>query len=111
MRGHFKDIPAPTVGSISELRIAVDLLKTGHSVFRSLSSACFCDLVAIKDGKTRFLEARTGYLNYSKQIVFPKIIHSKNGFPTEYAVYCSEEDKVYYIPITEEDIKKYNKRK
>ena len=61
----FSSVPIPTgtVGAISELRIAADLLAKGYEVFRAVSSACSCDLMVLKDGVSLRIECRTGYTN------------------------------------------------
>lgn len=52
-----------TVGAISELVVAVDLLRRGHETFRALSAACGCDLVAFVDGRAVRIEVRSGQEN------------------------------------------------
>jgi hypothetical protein len=42
----YPGVSAVTAGAISELRVACDLMKRGYPVFRALSPACLCDLVA-----------------------------------------------------------------
>ena len=54
-------ISTGTKGTISELRIAVDLLQKGYEVFRALSPSCSCDLAILKDGKLLRIESRTGF--------------------------------------------------
>ena len=52
-----------TVGAISELRVATDLLIKGYEVFRALSPHASCDLAILRDGKLLRVEVRTGYEN------------------------------------------------
>lgn len=42
-------VPKGTVGAISEMMVASDLMGKGFSVFRALSPSCFCDLIAVKN--------------------------------------------------------------
>lgn len=49
-----------TVGTLAELRVAVDLLLKGYEVFRAVSSACSCDLAILKNGKLLRVEVKTG---------------------------------------------------
>lgn len=42
----YPGVSAVTAGAISELRVACDLMRQGYPVFRALSPACLCDLVA-----------------------------------------------------------------
>ena len=58
---------------MAELVIAADLMQKGYDVFRALSPHCFCDLLAVKAGRTIRVEVRTGYrsttaskLNFSR---------------------------------------------
>lgn len=99
-----------TVGALSEILVSADLLKKGYAVFRSLSPACFCDLIAIKGDEMKKIEVRTGYkMVHSNKIFFPKKLSTINGIPNEYAAYVNAENKVYYEKVTEEDINKYGK--
>ncbi len=105
---NYTGLASGTVGAIAELIVSSDLLKEGYAVFRSVSSNCFADLIAIKNEEIRYLEVRTGYKGFaSGKITFPKMIHHKNGRPTEYAVWVESEKKVHYIPITKELFEKY----
>ena len=52
-----------TVGAISELRVAVDLLRRGYSVFRSMSPACPCDLIILKNQHVLRVEVKTAFLS------------------------------------------------
>lgn len=54
-------LPTSTVGAISELRAASDLLGKGYHVFRALSPACPCDIAVLRDGKLLRIEVKTGY--------------------------------------------------
>lgn len=67
------EIPTGTVGSVSEMLVAVDLMRKGYAVFRALSPACFCDLICIKNGTVLKIECRTGYKHpFSEKIHFPR---------------------------------------
>jgi hypothetical protein len=61
-----------TVGAISELRVAVDLLTRGYEVFRAVSQSCSCDLIAQKNGVLIRIESRTGYLLKSGKVTYSK---------------------------------------
>lgn len=51
-----------TVGALSELRVAIDLMKRGFHVFRALSPACPADLVIYSNGAApQTVQVRTGY--------------------------------------------------
>jgi len=61
-----------TKGAISELLVAGDLLFKGYEVFRAVSPACSCDLIAQKNGRLTRIEVRTGALNKNGSVCFPK---------------------------------------
>ena len=48
---HQHGLPPPTLGALSELQVAVDLMAKGYHVFRALSPDCPCDLVAFRPGE------------------------------------------------------------
>lgn len=52
-------LPSGSVGAASELRVAVDLLMRGHSVFRALSPSSPCDLAVLCQGQLLRVEVRT----------------------------------------------------
>lgn len=54
------NLPKPTVGAMSEMLVCTDLLKEGYHVFRAVSPACPCDLIALKDETVR-VEVKTGW--------------------------------------------------
>ena len=54
-------LPPTSVGALHELVVAVDLLKKGYAVFRSLSPACSCDLAILKEKRLLRVEVKTGY--------------------------------------------------
>ena len=54
-------ISSSTIGAISELKVAVDLLLRGYHVFRAMSSACPCDLAILKDNRLLKIEVKTAH--------------------------------------------------
>jgi len=80
---------------MSELFVCAELLRLGFAVFRAVSPACFCDLIAIKDGRHIEVEVRTGYRSPSSgKISFPSKPDEKNDV---YAVYERNEARVYFF--------------
>lgn len=59
-RKYGPELTRGTIGAISELRAATNLMEMGFHVFRSLSPQSPCDLIAMKDGKMIRVEVRTG---------------------------------------------------
>jgi hypothetical protein len=68
-RSNYPGIATSTVGAIGELRVAVDLLSKKYEVFRSISSACSCDLAILKNGKLLRIEVRTAYRTKNGTII------------------------------------------
>lgn len=52
-------IPTATTGTVSELRVCVDLLSKGYEVFRAVSPSCSCDLAILRDGRLLRVEVKT----------------------------------------------------
>jgi len=48
------------IGAVGELKTVVDLMSRGFEVFRAVSPAASCDLIALKEGKSVRVEVRTG---------------------------------------------------
>lgn len=88
---HCSGLSPGTVGALSELKVATDLLEKGYEVFRSLSPACSCDLAVLKDGKLLRVEVTTGNLVGGKlyspktkgQEAYFDILAIVNGFNNE----------------------------
>lgn len=87
-------IPSGTVGAMSELAVSIDLLKKGYAVFRSLSPACFCDVVIIKDEKVLRVEIRTGYEYPNGRVSFPRQMYGKIDV---FGIYDRKKDKCFYF--------------
>lgn len=110
-RNKFPELSTGGMGAISELIVCADLLKNGYAVFRSVSPSAFADVIAVKNGVTRYLEIRTGatYGTTGKLSYSMKISH-KEGEPTEFAVYVESTNKIHYIPITKEILEKHKRK-
>lgn len=52
-------LPTGSLGAVSELEVAKDLVLRGYYVFRSLTPNSPCDLVAIKGGVLYKIEVKT----------------------------------------------------
>jgi len=58
-------------GALSELRASVDLMLNGYEVFRAVSPACSCDLIALKNNKTIRIEVRTATKRIDGSLKYP----------------------------------------
>lgn len=87
-------IPTGTVGAMSEMLISVDLFRKGFSVFRALSPACFCDVIACKDNKLYKIEVRTGYKAANNKLSFSRGI---NNFADIYGIWERNTGEIIYL--------------
>ncbi len=92
------DLSTGTTGAVAELMVSADLMRHGWNVFRALSPHCFCDLVASKDGKIRYVEVRTAMRYLSGKLSFPTKIHRD---ATEYGLWVRNTGEIIYIPVPE----------
>jgi hypothetical protein len=101
-------IPTGTVGAISELAVAADLMRKGYAVFRALSPSCWCDLIAHKDGVMFKVEVRTAY-KYINPKGEPRVQYPRglNGSGVDwYGLYERNSGEVFYRDTkTHADIK------
>jgi len=86
-----KQITTGTVGAISELIVATELMKNGYEIYRAISPSSSCDLLGLKGGKLYSFEVRTGYHNKKKD----KVSYSKARIKANYvAVVVFDSEKV-----------------
>ena len=52
-----------TVGALSELLAAAELMRQGYEVFRALSPSCSCDLAVLLEKRLLRVAVRTGHRN------------------------------------------------
>jgi hypothetical protein len=57
-----RTVSPSTLGAISELVASANLARKGFDVFRAISPACPCDLIAFKGGVSVRVEVRTAYV-------------------------------------------------
>jgi len=75
VRGAYSGIAPGTVGAISELRVCVELMAMGFSVFRAQSPHCSVDLVVLCGTKCMRVAVKTSYLKHSGEVIIPKEPH------------------------------------
>ena len=93
----FQDISTATRGAMSELLACIDLMKKGYEVYRALSPASSCDVLALKNGKFFDVEVKTGYRSKdNKQITSTT---NKNQIKAHYlAIVIHRTNEVVYEP-------------
>lgn len=102
------DISPSSMGAISEMRIGGYFLSLGYTVYKSISTDGFADLIVFKkDEPTLFIEVRTAYQYGDGRLRYTKNLRTVNGIPTHFGLYVAETDEIQIIPIDEETLKKY----
>jgi Holliday junction resolvase-like predicted endonuclease len=94
------NLPASTIGTISEMMVCQDLLKSGYYVFRSISPNSPFDIIASKNGSLIKIEVRTA----AKRIdgswgVNKKTGHENDMYDTIAAVLVGTGEIKYIPPI------------
>jgi hypothetical protein len=95
------------IGDISEMEVAVALVRSGRAVLRPLSSACRYDmLLENKDGTFTRVQCKTGVLR-NGSVVFR--LYRVSGHDTRrvpylrdidaYGVYCPALERCYLVPV------------
>lgn len=92
------EIPSLTVGTISELVVAVDLLSRGYGVFKALSPSSCCDLAVLSGRLLIRVEVTTGHYSASGKPTYlrAKERQRENDRYDILAVVLT--DQVLYIP-------------
>lgn len=88
-------VSTSTMGAISELRVAVDLLQQGYAVFRALSPSCPCDLAILLNGTLLRIEVKTAYRTTGGQIM-PR--NKPQGTQAYDVLACVLPDSIIYKP-------------
>ena len=71
------NINSSVTGAMNELIVCSDLLRRGHSVFRSVSNACSCDIIILIDKNIKRIEVTTGTMFSNNKFSIPKKDRSK----------------------------------
>lgn len=66
------------VGSVGELWVSIDLMKKGYQVFRAISPASSCDLIASRNGVLKRVEVTKGQRRPNGKITFVK--HNRSNY-------------------------------
>jgi hypothetical protein len=88
-------LASATVGAIAELLISIDLMMKGYEVYRALSPASPCDILARKNGNEFPIEVRTGFKNLDGTLT--KGIFNRVKAPYV-AAYVFKDKTIHYIP-------------
>lgn len=73
-------IPTGAVGAIAELLVSADLVRKGYEVFRAVSPASSCDLVALLQGTATRVEVRTALRRTDGSIQVPAQARDKGRY-------------------------------
>jgi len=102
-RTGLNNISTGTMGAISELVCAADLMLKGYAVFRAISPSCSCDLLAMKNGITQRVEVRTGYKDTLGKISW-NFTNKDIGRQDLFAIYIRKENCVKYFDTKREPL-------
>lgn len=92
------NLPSGTVGALSEMIAASDLMSKGFGVFRALSPACHCDLIATTENMSYRIEVTTGHMVGDKLRWPPK---QDVGHDVLAVVIAAEHRVVYFSKLAE----------
>lgn len=88
------NLSAGTVGALGELVVSADLMRRGYEVYRALSPASSCDVLALKDGQMFSIEVRTGWKSLGGRLTTNKV-----NLKAQYlAIVIHREGEVIYQP-------------
>ncbi len=93
-------IPPGTVGVISEYYVITHLLEKGFAVFHAASPCCYCDLLAVKDGKTFSFEVRTCYEGDDGRLTYSKILNKGQAVPEYFGLVERNTRKVIFVNVS-----------
>lgn len=97
--GNRLNLETGTLGAMSELIAAADLIARGYEVYRALSPSSKSDLVVIKDGVIKRVEVRTGYrYKTSHDLFFSKDRCHSDMFAVVVSPGVSAETEILYVP-------------
>jgi hypothetical protein len=82
-------ISTGSMGALNELKVCVDLISRGVHVFRAVSQACPCDLIAMFDGNLYRVEVKTVYCNIDGKPSYRLDAYPKDQFDVFAAVTLS----------------------
>lgn len=85
-------VSTSTMGAMSELRVAIDLMSKGFDVYRAISGGAPCDLAILKNKKLLRVEVKTGYLTGAKVVAHPPVKHEID------VLAIVMQDKIIYKP-------------
>ena len=88
---NFPKISRSTSGAMRELLVCSSLMKHGFSVFRAMSPACSCDILAMKEDEIYRIECTTGYKNLSGGWSWSQ--HNNSNYDIIAVVFPSDEIK------------------
>jgi hypothetical protein len=87
-------ISCGSLGALAELLASVDLMKRGYEVFRALSPACSCDLIAMKAGVILRVEVRSARRKIDGAVRYP----TKNIKGDQIAAVTHDDGAIHYVP-------------
>lgn len=85
-----------TAGTISELRVVIDLLQKGYQIFRAVDTGAKCDLAIVKNALLKLVEVKSAHYRPDGKVMFGKPVN--NEF--DYLALCLPDQIIYQPPLT-----------
>jgi hypothetical protein len=92
-----------TIGAISELVAAADLMRRGYHVFRALSPNCPSDLLIYRAGTALRVQVRTAQIRDPKARILDFPLKDQDQGTFDVLALVVEDDGVYYLPALPSD--------
>lgn len=94
------NVVASTLGALNELAVAADLMRRGYDVFRALSPASPCDLLALRGGLTVRIEVRS--VTRGPDGKLRKVVHAKDRGRFDVAALVERNGAIHYKGLPDE---------
>jgi hypothetical protein len=73
LKAHLNPVNCGTLGALGEILVTYDLMLKGYEVYRAISPASSCDLVALREGKAVRVEVTKGMRRGKTQrLIWPR---------------------------------------
>ena len=90
------ELQSSTTGAMHELLVAVDLMRCGFVVYRSMAPNAPCDLAILKEKKLIMVEVTTGHRNTKNSLIYPS--HKKNSHIFDVLAVVEYTGRITYYP-------------
>lgn len=96
---YLKNNQSGKTGTLSEYKVALDLMKRGYDLFKPVTMNYSCDLLALKNDKFSRIEVTTGHKTALGKVSYSK--HNPDNYDVLVVVVGEE---LFYIPAFSQDM-------